>query len=46
MLQSFQSQTPNFVAPSDDLVRTFSKMNGYKFFLQFTVLRDAEGNFL
>ena len=38
-----ESQTPKLVSASDELVKTFSKMNDSKNF--FKVIRDAEGNF-
>ena len=38
-----ESQTPKLVSASDELVKTFSKMNDSKNF--FKVIRDAEGKF-
>ena len=38
-----ESQTPKLVTASDELAKTFSKMNDSKIF--FKVIRDAEGNF-
>ena len=43
VLQDSQSQTPELVSASDELVKTFSKKNDSKSF--FKVIRDAEGKF-
>ena len=42
-LRNSQSQIPKLVSVSDELVKTFSKMNDGKNF--FEVIRDAEGKF-
>ena len=43
ILRNSQSQTPKLISASDELVKTFSKMNYSK--NSFKVIRDAEGKF-
>ena len=43
ILRNSESQTPKLVSASDELVKTFSKMNDSKSF--FKVTRDAKGKF-